>query len=58
MAITLTELGHKFLTNYMNPEMACSSLLTSSRTIYGDVISSCIINKTNKILTVSAIPLK
>ena len=31
----------------MNPEMACSSMLTSSETICGDVISSSIINKTN-----------
>ena len=39
----------------MNPQMACSSVLTSSETICGDVISSCIINKANKTLTVSII---
>ena len=42
----------------MNPEMACTSLLTSLETICGDVISSCIINKTNETLTVNTIRLK
>ena len=51
LAITLTpirtEISHEL---YMNPGMACFSLLTSSETICGDVISSCIINKTNETL--------
>ena len=51
LAITLipirTEISHKL---YMNPGRACSSVLTSSETICGDVISSCIINKTNETL--------
>ena len=51
LAITLTpirtEMSHEL---YMNPGMACSSVLTSSETIRGDVISSYIFNKTNKTL--------
>ena len=52
MAMTLTSIQVDISTynfrNGMNPEMACSSVLTSWETSCGDVFSSCIVNKSER----------